>query len=197
MLKVLVNIILYLQYFGGFVLVLLFVGSLFGGLDEQDTLVLPINISESHSFPELEINSSKFDHVSLKVTEGELHFTPDYYMLWWLIIVVLGLGVVGYTILITLTVRKFFQALDEGEFFSLQNARQLRILAILVVMIPPLEFLGDLFTNLLVKANFELEGIILTADFNFMLLFVGLVLLVFSELFKIGAKLKEEVDYTV
>lgn len=196
-LRVLVNIALYLQYFGGIVLILLFVASAFSGPDREDNLILAVNLAENHSLPPMELDSPKYEQVTFLVRQGELHFMPDQHLMWWLIILVMGLCVVGYTILITLILKKLFLALEEGNFFSTDNAQRLRLLSILVVLMAPLEFLGVVITNFIISSHLQIEGMVLGADFNFMLLFTGLVLLVISELFKEGARLQEEYDYTV
>jgi hypothetical protein len=102
-------------------------------------------------------------------------------------------------VFVLLCLRRIFASLVEGYPFTLDNARRIRWIAVIVLCGEIVIKLVEFFTQRYIRSNFEAEGLTLNADFALDLstIFVGLVLLVLSELFRIGSELQREKELTV
>jgi hypothetical protein len=118
-----------------------------------------------------------------------------------LIVMYLALGTVmaAVVVFVLLCLRRIFASLVAGYPFTLDNARRIRWIAVIVLCGEVAVKLVEFFTQRYIRSNFEAEGLTLNADFALDLstIFVGLVLLVLSELFRIGSELQREKELTV
>jgi hypothetical protein len=136
---------------------------------------------------------------TLKLDAGELHFIQEKSP--GLVIYNLGVMWTGFAISlgITFLLRKIFDSLTANNPFVVENAHRLRQIALLIIMIAPLTFMRDSFVNWYLRQNFVLEGSSIQTHLTIDLktIFIGLLLLIIAEIFRIGARLKEEQELTV
>jgi hypothetical protein len=108
---------------------------------------------------------------------------------------------VGFAISLTITflLRKLFQSLARDNPFVSENARRLRQIAILIILTSPLSFAQDAFENWYLQQNFLLEGSAIRSHLviDVKTVLAGLILLIISEIFRMGSQLKAEQDLTV
>ncbi|MFD3000358.1 DUF2975 domain-containing protein [Pontibacter toksunensis] len=108
---------------------------------------------------------------------------------------------VSFSISLTITylLRRLFRSLTQNDPFIVENAQRLRLIAFLIMLIPLTSFVHDFIVNWFLKQNFLIDGSGIRAHLNIDLktLFVGLVVLVIAEIFRVGARLKEEQELTV
>ena len=104
--------------------------------------------------------------------------------------------------------RKVIKNVYEGNHFLKENAKYIRIIALMVIIIPHVNLLlknlifDSLPTNLVLN-GFELSKALVgpVNIFSFSIvpeyLLLGLLLFIFADMFKVGNRLKEENDLTV
>ncbi|KAA5546412.1 DUF2975 domain-containing protein [Adhaeribacter rhizoryzae] len=143
--------------------------------------------------------ATNINNVTLKLNAGELHFTQDKSLP--LVIYNLGVMWIGFAISLGITnlLRKIFDSLTDNNPFVVENAQRLRQIALLIILIAPITFMRDLFLNWYLRQNFVIDGSAiqthLTLDFK--TIFIGLILLIIAEIFRIGTRLKEDQELTV
>lgn len=108
---------------------------------------------------------------------------------------------IGFAISLSITylLRNFFRSLSQNSPFAIENARRLRLIAVLIMLTPLVDFINDMIVTWFVQRNFMLDGADISAhvDFDLKAVFAGLVLLIIAEIFRIGAQMKEEQELTV
>ena len=138
-------------------------------------------------------------NATLELNAGKLHFTQD--KTWGSVFFSLIGMWIGFAISLGITnlLRKIFDSLTDDNPFITENAQRLRQIALLIILIAPLSFMRDLFLNWYLRQNFVIDGSAiqthLTLDFK--TVFIGLILLIIAEIFRIGTRLKEEQELTV
>jgi hypothetical protein len=118
-----------------------------------------------------------------------------------LVVTYLALGtVIAVVVLLVLSfLRRIFASLVDGHPFTMDNARRIRWIAITVLCGEVAGSVVVFITQRYIRSNFESQGLTLNADLALDLstIFVGLVLLVLAELFRIGSELQIDKDLTV
>lgn len=136
---------------------------------------------------------------TLNLDSGKLHFTQN--QSWELVSYNLGVMWIGFAITLSITylLRKIFDSLAQNKPFLMENTRRLRQIALLIILLSPFNLAKEVFTNWYVKHNFILEGsgIRTHVVIDLQTIFIGLVILIIAEIFRIGTQLKEEQDLTV
>lgn len=95
--------------------------------------------------------------------------------------------------------RKILDSVERGEAFEAPNAQRLRVLGILILVgtlgNTLMEFVSSAYADVLLRPQgFNFDGRI---AFDEGVIVVGLSVLVLSEVFRIGAKLREEQELTI
>jgi len=138
-------------------------------------------------------------NATLELNAGKLHFTQD--KIWSLVFFPLFGMWTSFAISLSITylLRKIFDSLTDNNPFVTENAQRLRQIALLIILIAPITFMRDLFLNWYLRQNFVVDGTAiqthLTLDFK--TVFIGLILLIIAEIFRLGTRLKEEQELTV
>lgn len=152
----------------------------------------PVNVA-------LASGATGISEATLKLDSGKLYITQN--RTWQLICYNLGVMWVGFAISLTITflLRKLFQSLARDNPFVSENARRLRQIAILIILTSPLSFAQDAFENWYLQQNFLLEGSAIRSHLviDVKTVLAGLILLIISEIFRMGSQLKAEQDLTV
>ena len=143
----------------------------------------------------------KFNGIALQLDSGKLSFNHQS-----------NKQIIGFDLLsiwitfaislsITYLLRQIFRSLTQNNPFVIANARRLRLIAFLITLISVTTFAHDAIVNWFLQQNFLLNncyGAIrahLVVDLK--TLFAGLIVLIIAEIFRIGARMKEEQDLTV
>jgi hypothetical protein len=146
----------------------------------------------------------------IKINEGTIEFTSSefgYYLLKALDVII----TFACVIYITYLLREIFRTLSNNHPFTSENARRLRTIAILIVLVVPYKILRSILYYSYIKSNIALKGgewidwrgffkldtkgsILLTMDLDVNALILGILLLLITEIFRIGAALQEDKD---
>jgi hypothetical protein len=113
-----------------------------------------------------------------------------------------------YFFVILYLLRKFIHSLKTNDTFTLSNVKYLTTIGVMLLLIEPLYWLGKVLVRNWVENNFMLTFIekptsfkigfaLGSGDFLSNWIVVGLLVLVISEVFKQGLRIKEENDLTV
>jgi len=113
------------------------------------------------------------------------------------------LGLCALFLIGVVQMANIFEDLGQGKPFARENAGRLRIVGYAMAGGAVFKFLVQMGTFLLFKDEIAMEGAeipwlwLLRETFNWGLLAGGLVVLVISEVFRLGHKLQEEQELTV
>ena len=117
---------------------------------------------------------------------------------------------IGMALAVIFLLRKCFQELANKQFFSVEIARNVRWIGFLCILILPLQLLKLFIFGPYVKGkaaeigydllllpfknaeNLSSNQLIMAIDYDFNLLFIGLVILVIAEVFRQGVIIKQE-----
>ena len=180
-------------------------------IDDDSTLQSnwSIAVNQNLSTQSLSSDSEDIFDVALHVTEGTVQFSsssPGYFFLKILDAVL----IVTVTLVVTLLLRRVIISLSNKTPFSLKNANRLRTMSLLIVLITPYKMLqsfvylgfikqhitpvGAKFTEFGfdVKAVPRINEILLDIDIDFTPVFVGILVLVIAEIFRMGVELKQD-----
>lgn len=107
---------------------------------------------------------------------------------------VIGLSLLGLKLL-----RQIVWSVEAGNPFISENAERLRKMGVLIILGAFAKAIGNLISSgyadtILIPDGFNLGGHI---GFDFGLLMIGLTVVVLSEVFRIGTKMREEQELTV
>jgi hypothetical protein len=162
---------------------------------------IPVKLREHQTIKGMVSTSADLWDAQLKLNEGMLHVKrrPS----WPEILLMLGqfACIAALTLTITYLLRKIFATLtvNGGSPFIPENAVRLRKIAILIILLAPLNFINDFYNFWLVTTNFQSKENNFTPDLklDFQTLLIGLVVLVIAEIFRTGTQLQEENELTV
>ena len=114
---------------------------------------------------------------------------------------VLALAVVGIIMaqLVITRLRKIFRTLSDGVIFNRENAVHIRAIGIICICGGIVQTLASMAVGALVAEAIELPGIQvgIQPGNSLAVVFLGLVILVISEVFRMAAALQEDHDLTI
>jgi hypothetical protein len=158
-------------------------------------VILPV---DSYS-TQVSTTHPKVSHVKVKVEKASLSFRTQ--SDWRIVAIVLTGVIVGFGISLTVTyqLRKIFATLTQADPFVASNAGRIRIIGFVLISTPLVGALLDTITNQFVQKYFVAgkHSFLFRYDPELSWVFTGLVILVIAEVFRTGAKLKEEQDLTI
>jgi len=145
--------------------------------------------------------AKKIDGATLELNSGKLIFShPGNKLIFGFTLLSLWIEF-AISLSITYLLRQVFRSLAQNNPFVLENARRLRLIAILIMLISIITFAHDAAVNWFLQQNFLLNNVHgairapLVIDVK--TLFAGLIVLIIAEIFRIGAHMKEEQELTV
>ncbi len=106
---------------------------------------------------------------------------------------------IAAVLVILFQLRKIIRTLAAGDPFVRSNARRIQLIGLVVIGLEILKTLINLLFSLYLKGNFEIEGLGLATSFRpgLGVMFVGLLVVVLGEVFRLGAEMQEEQALTV
>lgn len=142
-------------------------------------------------------------HVVLHTTGLELRFSSDIveapfqpFILWALL---LALPLLSVAVYIIHQLRHIFRTLVENDPFVIDNAIRLRRVAIGVLVGAVLQAVAEILVGSLIMKAISIPGLLvnLRIQISVTTVFLGLVLLILAEIFKIGTEIKDEQELTI
>ncbi|MEO8886532.1 MAG: DUF2975 domain-containing protein [Mucilaginibacter sp.] len=99
--------------------------------------------------------------------------------------------------IITYQLKAIFSNLSKNQPFNELTIVRIRNIAFILMAYSVLQWLGNIYITQMFIRNFNWRYTELTYSFNFSCLFMGIILIVVAEIFKIGASLEEEQKLTI
>ena len=155
---------------------------------------IPINIPPDDFEFSITPNKPEYQFIAISNIKGQLVFKTDITPLWFIVALVL-VSVTFFLILaIIYNLRKIFRSLRAGEPFAYENFARLRRIGYFVLSFAVLDLGRSLFNRYLLGQHFWDHGKSYSGRFSLGIdvILVGLVILVFAEIFRHGYKLKTE-----
>ena len=155
---------------------------------------IPINIPPGDFEFTITPNKPEYQFKAISDIKGQLIFSTDITPLWFIVALVL-VSVTFFLILaIIYNLRKIFRSLKAGEPFAYENFARLRRIGYFVLSFAVLDLGRSLFNRYLLSQHFWYHGKAYSGRFalGIDVILVGLVILVFAEIFRHGYKLKTE-----
>jgi hypothetical protein len=207
-----INISLFIYCIGG-ILVAIFYSS---GKFEHSHFLLGLGARQNYPLSEnVSMISTTNPHItdaSLVATKIAISFSTTSLQLktLFLSLTIFQILYVGFMLF---TLKRIVKSLQTKSPFSIKTIYHLRILAILLLLIEPFDWLGDLLKEFIINSNFshaigDLDGVIYKLGYwlglnvgngSFMSSWItaGFIVLLLVEVFKQGLKIKEEQDLTI
>lgn len=187
-----------LHWLGVGFIILLFFLMFIGGTNSPS---YGLNISfQDHAAP-YEINADKDKYMDMKLSIEKATITwKSQNIIPLTFIGVLGvLGILVINIFIIWLLIKIMDTLTDGTPFVPDNAPRLNLIAWALIIYTPVAYIAKILVNLYVKNTFDFSSgeVVLLGEFNWQMLFMGLIMLVVAELFRKGTALQEHEDLTV
>ncbi len=95
--------------------------------------------------------------------------------------------------------RALFQAFTRKQLLMLQNAKRIRLIGFATVVAWAFSVAADFVGRSYVINSFNIPGVELTSTFvpDFFMLFLGIIVLVIAEIYRMAAEIREESDFTI
>ena len=155
---------------------------------------IPINIPPNDFEFSITPNKPEYRFEAITDIKAQLIFNTDITPLWF----VVALMLVSVTFFLILAIihnlRKIFRSLRAGEPFAYENFARLRRIGYFVLSFAVLDLGRSLFNRYLLSQHFLYHGKTYSGRFSLGIdvILIGLVILVFAEIFRHGYKLKTE-----
>jgi len=131
----------------------------------------------------------------------ELAFNPTK---WWvlLLIFVFVSIVIAVFIFILIQLRNFLETLEDGDPFTMENARRIRIIGLVIIGSELGIKLAMIGSAAIIDSAVRIEGARLVwgellSAFSLPSIFLGFVVLIIAEIFRLGVKMREEQELTI
>ena len=90
------------------------------------------------------------------------------------------------------------KSISKNEFYSIKNIKRIKKLSYILLAIFALTLLTNYFRVIITNAYLQMKDYTACiSDFNYSLLFMGLVILVLSEILRYTTSIKEEQELTI
>jgi hypothetical protein len=156
------------------------------------------------SFPSTILNDKTGENMRLEIREALTFLTqlPDYVPVHIEILkcvnFILTFCLFGLFIYLPFIAYKVMKSISKDEFYTIKNINSLRKISIVILSMFLICFISNLFMNIVSGFYMQLEGYkTVIRDFNFPVLFLGLVVLILSEILRYTTTIKEEQELTV
>ncbi|MCP4723631.1 MAG: DUF2975 domain-containing protein [bacterium] len=167
--------------------------------------ILPLNsfkapVLFSYDGPVIRIESSNpdFNDVEVRVQAGELTMKASSIGFWLMVSEAMLIWIlVGMFILFN--IRKIINNLTKAHPFEIENVKRLRIIGYTLIAGEIINWLLFFIMNLIYSDDFSVYAgdIYFGLDKNITIIFVGLVILVISEIFRVGFDMRKEQELTI
>lgn len=208
LLRRLVNVALFVEVGIAAVTVIMFIMTA-SSPDDRLLSAWPVEIEEYVPVATLTTSNEHLSDLTLVQNRGTIEFSSDsvgYYLLKFADTVLVFALAIG----ITLLLRKVFRSLSNHHPFTAANAQRIRRIALLVILIAPYSLLKSLVYRYYIVRNIAIDGkeyvsfsdlfsrglfeheVWIDLNVDLLALFIGLVLLIIAEVFRIGVLIQTD-----
>ncbi len=115
------------------------------------------------------------------------------------VLAILGFITTPISMFIIYQLRALFQAFTRKQLLMLQNAKRIRLIGFATVVAWAFSVAADFVGRSYVINSFNIPGVELTSTFvpDFFMLFLGIIVLVIAEIYRMAAEIREESDFTI
>jgi hypothetical protein len=182
-------------------LVLILFGTIYSFFSEDNSNLAPkIPIEfKTHEYGTMQFSDGTTSKISIG-SQSKIVFLSTVPFKIWLIRVISIYIMYALTFYILYLLRKFFQTLKEDNPFTRKNGTRLRAMGITVIIASVFwTKIYSLLLTLMVKGKISIEGIKIRSNshFDFQVILLGLIIIVISEVFRLGSEMKEEQELTI
>lgn len=192
------EILWYMTWAAAVIIAVIFGHAIISGDAVGERLDVPVLFDLQPGFYDLA--SDRLDVSGARITDatGTLRFESSNaplmaFYLW------IATAVLAVLLVVFQQLRKIFRSLTDGDVFTPANAFRIRIIGLFVIFGEIAATLLEFLAQHYIRARFETTGLVLRADFaaDLSTIFGGLVVLAIAEVFRTGAKIKEDQDLTI
>lgn len=207
MLKWMINLALLAEIIVAVVLFVMFIITI--GTDEGSLVsTWPIQIEKHYFENQITSNHENLNDLSVAINSGSIQFSSDGFG-YYLLKIIDALCLLAIAISITLLLKRIFLSLVKQHPFVMDNAKSLRSIAFLVLLIMPYSLIKNLIYRSFIMNHITIEEkeyasflslfskpasneILLGTDMNIQALVAGMILFIIAEVFRIGIVIKED-----
>ena len=155
---------------------------------------IPINIPSNDFEFSITPNKPEYRWVAIDKIKGQLILNTDNNAMWFAVAFALVVATFFLILAIIYNLRKIFRSLRAGEPFAYENFARLQKIGLFVLSFAVLDFGRSLFNRYLLSQHFSNYGkdYKVKLDLGIDIILIGLLILVFAEIFRHGYKLKTE-----
>lgn len=165
------------------------------------------NVSRSYRWPvtisqkaDIEINamSNSVSNAKVIVTNGELLFSGNNNRDNVVITFVALALIFGTVLLITFQLKKIFSTFKKTEPFVVSNSKRIRLIGIILIGSCLLKFLFGIFYTRYLNAHFQWDQkIIFGQSLDLGTIFIGVLVIILAQVFRLGTELQEDNNLTI
>jgi hypothetical protein len=156
------------------------------------------------TFPSSIVNEKTGENVRMEIREALIFMkqVPDnipFYITLLKVISFLSVYVVmGLFIYLPFIAYKVLKSVSKNEFYTLKNINKIKKISFIILLMWAILYLANLFSYLVINFYVQPEGYhMMFDDTNFSILFLGLILLIVSEILRYTTTMKEEQEFTI
>ena len=156
------------------------------------------------TFPSTIINEKTGENIKLEIREAFVLLsqlpkeTPPYILIIKNLIPILSFLMFGIFIYIPIMTFKIMKSISKNQFYSLKNIKNMRNVSISLLAMFVVIFVESIIMDITSRFYVQLAGYdISVMKVNYAFLFLGLVLLIMSEILRYTTTMKEEQEFTI
>jgi hypothetical protein len=155
---------------------------------------IPISIPQNDLDFSITPNKPEYRWGGISHIKAQLVFNTDVSFMWFVVAIVLVVGTFFLILAIIYNLRKIFRSLKAGQPFAYENFSRLTRIGFFVMSFTVLDLGRSLFNRYLLNKHFWYHGKNYHGryDWGIDTLLIGLLILVFAEIFRHGYNLKTE-----
>jgi hypothetical protein len=196
--SVILNIVWIVQWIGVVFIILFSIYLAVSSGEGSLNLHIPINF-ETVDKGTIQFLENKANNFEIEFARGRAVISgpiPIQILIYYFIISEIMFGIAIY---ITYLLQMFFKSLKNEDPFVRENGKRLRSIGLAIIIGSILWNFFTIFYSSLIRTSVSMDGIEIGThlNFKFEIILLGLIILVISEVFQLGAELKEEQELTI
>ncbi len=205
-LKVILDgLILVTSVFGVLAIFLLLLAALSGNTGPHDEFInlgIPYSLEQTGIKQEIQPLDATLGEMALGMEisrELTLNLTK-----WWFLILIIIFTTLNFAVFlyILLQLRHILASLTEGNPFTLKNAKRIRIIGIVIIGGELLISLVMIGFAMIINASVDIRGfqliwMKLIFEISLPTIFLGIVVLIIAEIFRLGVRMREDQELTI
>lgn len=196
---IILRLVWYLSVAGtAFYVVFMLAGPIFGFIDNSLGLKTPVYFSVIEEGT-VTFDSDQIVPVKIKRAKGLIRIEKPVPQALVLPFFIMTLGIACLGMWVFYSLRKIIQSVKDGNPFSVNNGKRLRIIAFSMMGIEIIGAFAGLIKMLYILPRLDFESVKIHSIIHISphVIIAGLVILVIAEAFRIGAEMKDEQELTI